>query len=182
MHLSLDGFAAGPNGELDFMSYDEELAQWADQLVKTVGSPVYGRNTYQLMESYWPTLLTKPDVPKQALEHAQWVENVPKIVFSKTLKEVTWNNTLLISDNTAEEVEKLKRQPGKDLVIFGSPGLATDLMNLNLIDEYKFTVHPVIVGKGISVFKNNSKKSKLKLLETTTLKSGVVTLHYANTD
>ena len=78
------------------------------------------------MESYWPTVLTKPNAPKQSLAHAQWVENVPKIVFSKTLNEVTWNNTRLIKDNIAEEVEKLKQQPGKDLVIFGSPGLAAD--------------------------------------------------------
>jgi dihydrofolate reductase len=178
MHLSLDGFAAGPKGELDFMSYDEELAQWADQLVKTVGSPIYGRTTYQLMEGYWPTLLTKPNVPKQSLAHAQWIENVTKIVFSRTLNEVTWNNTRLIKDKVAEEIEKLKQQPGKDLVIFGSPGLSADMMNLGLIDEYQFTVHPVILGNGISMFKNNSAKSKLKLIGTTTLKSGVVTLHY----
>ena len=178
MHLSLDGFSAGPKGELDFLSYDEELQQWADQLVKTVGSPVYGRTTYQLMESYWPTVLANPNAPKQSLAHAQWVENVPKIVFSKSLKEATWNNTRLIKENIAEEVEKLKQQPGKDLVIFGSPGLAADFMNLGLIDEYKFTVHPVILGNGISVFKNNNTKSKLKLINTTRLKSGVVTLHY----
>ena len=182
MHLSLDGFAGGPNGELDFMTYDEELEQWADEVVKTVGSPVYGRRTYQLMESYWPTVLTKPDASKQSLAHAQWVENVPKIVFSRTLNEVTWNNTRLIKDNVAGEIEKLKQEPGKDLVIFGSPGLSADLMNLGLIDEYQFTVHPVIVGNGISVFKNNIAKSKLKLIETTTLNSGVVTLHYTTID
>ena len=179
MHLSLDGYAAGPNGELDFMSYDEELAQWADQLVKTVGSPVYGRTTYQLMEGYWPTVLTKPGAPKQSLAHAQWVENIPKVVFSRTLKEATWNNTRLIKDNIVEEVKKLKQQPGKDLAIFGSPGLAANFMNLGLIDEYKLTVHPVILGNGISAFKNNTIKSSLKLLDTKTLKSGVVTLHYA---
>jgi dihydrofolate reductase len=178
MHISLDGFAADPSRKLDFLSYDEELMQYADELVKTVGSPVYGRTTYQLMESYWPTVLTKPNAGKQALEHAQWVENVPKIVFSKTLNEVTWNNTRLIKDNIAEEVKKLKEQPGKDLVIFGSPGLAATFMNLGLIDEYKLTVHPVILGNGISVFKNTT-KSSLKLLDTKTLKSGVVTLHYA---
>ena len=178
MHLSLDGFAAGPNGELDFMSYDEELAQWADKLMKTVGSPVYGRKTYQLMEGYWPTVLKKPDAPKQSLAHAQWVENIPKIVFSRTLKEATWNNTRLIKDNVAEEIQKLKQEPGKDLVIFGSPGLSADLMNLGLIDEYQFTVHPVIIGEGLSMFRNNRAKSKLKLLNTETLKSGVVTLHY----
>lgn len=178
MHLSLDGFAGGPNGELDFLSYDKELEQYADDLVKTVGSPVYGRTTYQLMEGYWPTVLKKPNAAKHALEHAQWVENVPKIVFSKTLNEVTWNNTRLIKDNIAEEVKTLKQQPGKDLVIFGSPGLATTFMDLGLIDEYKLTVHPVILGNGISVFRNNTTKCTLKLLDAKTLKSGVVTLHY----
>jgi len=179
MHVSLDGFAADPNHGLDFLSYDKELEQYADELVTTVGSPVYGRTTYQLMESYWPTVLKKPDAGKHALEHAQWVENVPKIVFSKTLTEVTWNNTRLIKDNIAEEVNRLKQQPGKDLVIFGSPGLATSLMNLGLIDEYKLTVHPVILGDGISVFTGNTTRSTLKLLNSKTLESGVVTLHYA---
>ena len=179
MHVSLDGFAADPNRQLNFLSYDEELMQYADEVVKTVGSPVYGRTTYQLMESYWPTILTKPNAGKHALDHAQWVENIPKIVFSKTLNEVTWNNTRLIKDNIAEEAKKLKELPGKDLVIFGSPGLAATFMDLDMIDEYKLTVHPVILGNGISVFKNNTTKSSLKLLDTKTLKSGVVTLHYA---
>jgi dihydrofolate reductase len=181
MHMSLDGFAADPNHGLDFLTYDKELEQYADELVKTVGSPVYGRTTYQLMESYWPTVLKKPDADKHALEHAQWVENIPKIVFSKTLTEVTWNNTLLIKDNITEEVKKLKQQPGKDLAIFGSPSLATTLMNLGLIDEYKLTVHPIILGGGISVFTNNTTKSTLKLVDSKTLKSGVVTLHYTTT-
>lgn len=178
MHVSLDGFAADPNHGLDFLTYNEELQQYADELVKTVGSPVYGRTTYQLMESYWPTVLKKPDAPKQALQHAQWVENIPKIVFSTTLNEVTWNNTRLIKGNVAEEVKKLKQQPGKDLVIFGSPGLSATFMKLGLIDEYKLTIHPIILGDGLSVFKNNDVKSKLKLLDAKTLKSGVMTVHY----
>ena len=178
MHLSLDGFAATPNHELNFLTYNEELQQYADELVKTVGSAVYGRTTYQLMESYWPTILKKPDANKHEREHAEWVENVSKIVFSKTLTDVTWNNTRLIKDNIAEEVKKLKEEPGKDLAIFGSPGLATTLMNLGLIDEYKLTVHPIILGSGISVFTNNTTRSSLKLLDSKTLKSGVITLHY----
>lgn len=179
MHLSLDGFAADPGHGLDFLTYDEELQQWADEVVETVGSPVYGRTTYELMKGYWPFLMTKPDAPKRELEHAQWVENAPKIVFSRTLSEATWNNTRLIKDNISEEVKKLKQQPGKDLVIFGSPGLAASFMNLGLIDEYRLSVHPIILGNGISVFTNNTAKSTLKLLDSKTLKSGVLTLHYA---
>lgn len=179
MHLSLDGFAATPNHELDFLTYNEELQQYADEVVKTVGSPVYGRTTYQLMESYWPTVLNKPDAGRHAIEHARWVENVPKIVISTTLTEANWNNTRLIKNNVYEEVQRLKSESGKDLVVFGSPGLATSLMNLGLIDEYKLTVHPIILGSGLSVFTNNTVKSTLILLDSKTLKSGVVTLHYA---
>ena len=178
MHVSLDGFAADPDRGLRFLSYDKELQDYADEVIKTVGSPVYGRTTYQLMESYWPDFLKNPDAEGRDLEHAQWVENVPKIVFSRTLNEVTWNNTQLIKDNIAEQVTKLKEQPGKDLVIFGSPGLAASLMNLGLIDEYKLTVHPIILGNGISVFTDNNTKNTLKLLDSKTLKSGVLTLHY----
>lgn len=177
MHISLDGFAADTKHGLDFLTYDKELQQYADEVVQSVGSPVYGRTTYQLMESYWPTVLKKPNADKHSLQHAQWVEKIPKIVFSRTLTEVSWNNTRLFRD--AEEMKKLKQETGKDLVIFGSPGLSADLMNMGLIDEYKLTLHPIILGNGLSVFTTNNTRNKLKLLDSKTLNSGVVTLHYA---
>lgn len=180
-HISLDGFAGDVNGGLNFLSYDEELQNYAGELVKTVGAPLYGKTTYQLMEGYWPTVLNNPDADKHALEHAKWVHDIPKIVFSTTLDSVSWNNTTLIRDNVAEEVNRLKQEPGKDLVIFGSPGLAKTFMNLGLIDEYKLTLHPVILGNGISLFDSNATFNSLKLLETKTLGSGVVTLHYSVT-
>jgi dihydrofolate reductase len=177
-HISLDGFAGDINGGLGFLTYDQELQQYAAELVKTVGAPLYGKTTYQLMEGYWPTILNKADTDKHSLEHAQWVHDIPKVVFSTTLDTVSWNNTTLIKDNVVEAVSKLKEGPGKDLVIFGSPGLAKSFMKLGLIDEYKLTLHPVILGNGISLFDSNLDKSSLKLLESKTLKSGVVTLHY----
>lgn len=179
-HMSLDGFAGDKNGGLGFLTYDSELQKFAGELVKTVGAPVYGKNTYHLMEGYWPTVLNDPNADKHALEHAQWVQEIPKIVFSTTLASADWNNTTLIKENVTEEVNKLKQQPGKDLVIFGSPGLAKSLMNLGLIDEYQLTLHPVILGEGISLFDGNTRMSDLKLLETKTMGSGVVTLHYTN--
>lgn len=178
MHISLDGFAAGPNGELDWISYDEELEKYAEEVVRTVGAPLYGRVTYQMMESYWPTVLTNPAATRHEIEHAHWVENIPKIVFSKTLEKVEWNNTTLIKDNIAVEISKLKQQPGKDLVIFGSPGLAHTLMRLDLIDEYRLTVNPVILGSGMPVFKDLKDRGELKLLNTKTFGSGVIALHY----
>lgn len=178
-HISLDGFAGDTQGGLGFLSYDGELQQFAEELVKTVGSPVYGKNTYHLMAGYWPTVLEDPNSNEHSLAHARWVQEIPKIVFSKTLASADWNNTTLIKDNVVEEVEKLKQQLGKDLVIFGSPGLAKSLMNLGLIDEYKLTLHPVILGEGICLFDSNTQMGNLKLLESRTLGSGVVTLHYA---
>jgi dihydrofolate reductase len=177
--MSLDGFAGDKNGGLGFLSYNGELQQFADKLIKTVGAPVYGKNTYHLMEGYWPTVLNDPNANGHALAHAKWVQEVPKIVFSTTLASADWNNTTLIKDNIVEEVNKLKQQPGKDLVIFGSPGLAKSFMNLGLIDEYQLTLHPIILGEGVSLFDGNTSMSNLTLLGSKTLGSGVVTLHYA---
>lgn len=178
MHISLDGFAADANHGLGFLSYDQELMQYADELMKTVGTPVYGRTTYELMAGYWPAMLNKPDADKHSLAHARWVEDVPKVVFSTTLTEATWNNTRLIKENVAEEVKKMKEEPGKDLVIFGSPGLTASLLKLGVIDEYRLTIHPIILGSGISVFRDNDARSKLTLVEAKTLKSGVIAAHY----
>src|SRR5262245_38911235 len=178
MHISLDGFAAGPNGELDWISYDQELEKYAEGIVSTVGSPLYGRVTYQLMESYWPSVLKNPAATQHEIAHARWLENVEKIVFSKSLAKVEWNNTRLIKDNIVEEVSKLKQQPGKDLVIFGSPSLAHSFMELDLIDGYRLTVNPVILGSGIPLFKDVKHRRNLKLLESKTLNSGVITVHY----
>jgi dihydrofolate reductase len=178
MHISLDGFAAGPNGELDWASYDEELEKYAEGIVSTVGSPLYGRVTYQLMESYWPSVLKNPAATQHEIAHARWLENVEKVVFSKSLAKVEWNNTTLIKDNIVQEVSKLKQQPGKDLVIFGSPGLTHTFMASDLIDEYRLTVNPVILGQGMPVFKDFKDRSDLKLLNAKTFGSGVVALHY----
>jgi dihydrofolate reductase len=179
MHISLDGFAAAANGGLDWISYDSELQQYADGIVATVGSPVYGRVTYELMAGYWPTVLNNPDANEHSKAHAQWVDKATKIVFSKTMKKAEWNNTIVINDNIAEEINKLKQQPGKDLVIFGSPGLAHSFMELDLIDEYQLTLNPVLLGSGIPAYQNIKNKTSLKLVKTTPLKNGVVGLHYA---
>jgi dihydrofolate reductase len=178
MHVSLDGFAATAGGGLDWISYDSELQQYADEIVTTVGSPVYGRGTYELMAGYWPGVLNDPNANERSKAHAQWVDKATKIVFSKTMKEAGWNNTIVIKDHIAEEINKLKQQPGKDLVIFGSPGLAHSFMELDLIDEYQFTLNPVLLGSGMPVFQDIKNKTDLTLVKATPLKSGVIGLHY----
>jgi dihydrofolate reductase len=178
MHVSLDGFAADANRGLEWISYDSELQQYADGIVATVGSPVYGRVTYELMAGYWPTVLNNPNASEHSKAHAQWVDKAPKIVFSRTMKKADWNNTVVINNNIAEEINKLKQQPGKDLVIFGSPGLSHSFMELDLIDEYQLTLNPVLLGNGIPVYQDIKNKTNLELVKATTLKSGVVGLHY----
>lgn len=179
MHVSLDGFAADASNGLGWISYDSYLQQYADGVVATVGSPVYGRVTYEMMAGYWPTVLADANASERDKKHAQWVDGATKYVFSTTMKTADWNNTVVINNNIAEEVNKLKQQPGKDLVIFGSPGLAHSLMALDLIDEYQLTLNPVLLGSGIPVYGHIKNKANLKLIKATPLENGVVGLHYA---
>ncbi|MDP4216510.1 MAG: dihydrofolate reductase family protein [Bacteroidota bacterium] len=179
MHVSLDGFASDASSGLGWISYDGELQQYADAIVATVGSPVYGRVTYELMAGYWPKELENPNADERSKAHAQWVDKATKFVFSRTMKKADWNNTIVINDNIAEEINKLKQQPGKDLVIFGSPGLAHSFMELDLIDEYQLTLNPVLLGGGKPIYQNIKSKTNLKLIKATPLKSGVVGLHYS---
>lgn len=178
MHVSLDGFTTGPNGELEWAIVDEELNPYVDALFRKVDTALYGRVTYQLMQSYWPTVLTDPDAAPRDLKHARWVENVSKIVFSKTLSRADWNNTRLVKDHIAEEIESLKQQPGLDLMIFGSPRLTHTFMRLGLIDEYRLFLNPIVLGGGIPLFQGFKDWTKLKLLEAKTFQAGVVGLHY----
>jgi dihydrofolate reductase len=178
MHVSLDGFTTGPNGELEWAIVDEELETAVDGLFKTVDTALYGRVTYLGMESYWPTVLTDPSARPRDIEHARWVDNVSKIVFSRTLSHVTWNHARLVKDQIVEEIRSLKQQPGLDLMIFGSPGLTHTFMHLGLIDEYRIFLNPIVLGGGIPLFQDIKDTTKLKLVEATTFRAGVVGLHY----
>ncbi|OME77216.1 dihydrofolate reductase [Paenibacillus sp. FSL A5-0031] len=178
MHVSLDGYASDSNGGLDWIPYNEELEKYAEEVVAEVGSPVYGRTTYRMMESYWPSVLDNPDASRHDMEHAKWLQDVKKIVISDSMDIVEWNNTVLIKDNIADEIKALKEQQGKNLVIFGSPGAAKTLLELGLIDEFLLTICPVILGSGKSVFHGDGEKIKLKLLSSRTLKSGIIAARY----
>jgi dihydrofolate reductase len=178
MHVSLDGFTTGPEGELEWAIVDEELNPYVDNLFKSVDAALYGRVTYQLMQSYWPTVLTDPEAEPRDLAHARWVENIDKIVFSTTLSQAEWKNTRLVKDHIAQEITALKQQPGGDLMIFGSPRLTHTFMRLDLIDEYRLFLNPIVLGGGIPLFQDTKGWTKLKLLDTKTFQAGVVGLHY----
>ncbi|MDQ3063810.1 MAG: dihydrofolate reductase family protein [Acidobacteriota bacterium] len=177
-NVTLDGFIEGPNGELDWMMMDEEIWKEVKALLSTVDTTLFGRVTYQGFESYWSSVPANPESPKGEVEFAHWIEKTSKIVFSKTLEKAEWNNSRLVKENIAEEISKLKGQPGKDILMFGGAGIVQTFMRLGLIDDYRINIYPIVLGSGISLFKNFEDRMNFKLLEIKTFNSGVVGLHY----
>lgn len=181
IHLSLDGLAAGPNDELDWISYDEELEQSSHALHDSTDAVIWGRKTYEGMASYWLTVPGNPESTQAELNHVHYLEGATKIVVSRTLDKVDWGGnekTMLIKDNIADEINKIKQQPGKDIWFLGSVNLARTFRELDLIDEYRFNINPTVLGVGKPFFTNPARTIPLKLLESKTLKSGVVALRY----
>ncbi len=181
IHLSLDGFTAGSKDELDWISYDAELEQSAHALHALTDAVIWGRRTYDLMAGYWLTVPENPDSTPHELEHARFLENATKIVVSRTLDRVEWGaaqNTVLIKDNIADEINTIKQQPGKDIWFLGSTMLAQTFMQLDLIDEYRFNINPIVLGRGKLLFAGVTREFPMKLLDSKTFKSGVVALRY----
>ena len=178
MHTSLDGFVAGPNGEMDWINVDDEMFEYAGKQTDMADTALYGRITYQMMESYWPTAADQPNATKHDIQHSRWYNSVTKIVISKTLQQHNLTNTKIISDNIAEEIKRIKQQQGKNILIFGSASIAHLLTQHDLIDDYWLFVNPVLLETGIPLFKNIRDRINLKLLENKVFASGVVGLHY----
>lgn len=174
LYVSLDGFFAGPNGEVDWFVWDKEMENFSIDFIESVDTMLFGRVTYQLMESYWPN--ASPPTENQIIIDA--MNNTPKIVFSKTLEKAEWNNTKLIKDNIAEHVSNLKPESGKNIVIYGSNNLAVSLTQYKLIDEYHIFVNPVVLGKGKYLLEGLSDKLNLKLLKTKKFSCGNVLVCY----
>lgn len=178
MHTSLDGFVAGPNGEMNWIKADDETFENVEKRVKQTDTALYGRVTYQMMEAYWPTAADKPGASRHDIEHAAWYKNAHKIVLSNTLDAAGLSNTLIIGKNDFDQLRALKAQPGKDILVFGSPSAAHALMAAGLIDGYWLFVNPILLGAGIPLFKGIPEQTKLRLLESKTLTNGVTTLYY----
>jgi dihydrofolate reductase len=177
MSVSLDGFIEAVNEDLSWSVPDEELHQHFNDLESMIDTHLYGRRLYEIMAAYWPTADENPSAPKVEIEYAHIWKNKPKIVFSQTLAQVEWN-ARLVRENIADEVNKLKAQPGKNMSVGGAE-IASTFMQLGLIDEYWLYVHPVVLGSGKPMFRQLHDKINLQLVETRTFGSGVVLLRYS---
>ena len=176
MSVSLDGFFEGPERELDWQIVDEELHAHFNQLLAGAGAFLDGRVTFELMAGFWPTVDQDPDASAVMAEFAGIWREMPKIVYSRTLKSAAWNATIS-REVDADEIRALKETPGGDLVL-GGANLAETFRKLDLIDEYRFYVHPVLLGRGNPLFRPSDKPLRLRLAETVTFTSGVVLLRY----
>src|SRR3984885_15055286 len=131
MHISLDGFVAGLNGEMDWIKVDEEIFDHVGKRISEGDTALYGRVTYQMMENYWPTAGDEPDASKHDIEHSKWYNHAHKIVLSKTMEGAALNNTKIISDNLLDGIHEIKQQPGSEILLFGSPTATHSLIQLN---------------------------------------------------
>ncbi len=172
INLTLDGCI-----DHRVMIADDELHDFFTGLLDNIDTELFGRVTYQLMESYWPHAPEDPNATRSMIRFARMYNAKPKIVFSKTLEKAEWNNTRLVRTNLVEEVTKLKQESGGALSVSGI-SVSQELMRHGLIDEYWLVVHPLILGQGRRLFDNLTEKITLKLIDTKKFKSGVVVLHY----
>ena len=178
MWVTLDGFIAGPNGEMNWIMVDQAMGQYEDDLVSSADTLILGRVTYQSFAGSWPYVPENPSVSEGEKEYARKLNSMRKIVFSKTLEKAEWNNSQLVKEVLPEEIAKMKQEPGKDIVIYGSASIVQTLTNLGLIDEYQLLVHPVVLGGGKPLFAGIAKPAQLRLLQTKSFPSGVVGLYY----
>jgi len=178
MHISLDGFVAGPNGEMNWIQVDQEIFDHVGKRISLGDTSMYGRNTYEMMEGYWPTAGESPKATKHEIEHSKWYAKVHKVVLSTTMKDASVANTTFIGDNLAARIKEIKQQDGPDILVFGSPTATHSLMQEGLIDGYWLFVNPIILGQGIPLFVDIKDKIKLQLVSTQQFANGVTELSY----
>lgn len=180
MWVTLDGFIAGPNGEMDWVTrlYDAAMGQYEDAVVSAADTLLLGRVTYESFAGSWPNVPDNPIVSEGEREYARKLNAMRKVVFSKSLDSVDWNNSMLVNEIVPEEIEKLKQESGRDMIIYGSASVVQELTNLGLIDEYQLLVHPVVLGSGKPLFSGIRDTVNLSLVEAKQLPSGVTLLRY----
>jgi len=179
MQLSLDGFVCGPQGELDWMvcDWDDALKNYVADLTNSADTFLLGRVTGEGMAVYWPTVMSNPESKEEDKWMAEKLNRLPKVIFSKTVTHINWTNVRVAND-IIEEVKELKKEPGKDILIYGGAGIVSSFVRENLIDEYHLFINPVVVGNGKTIYGDVKQNIKLKLLNTTPSSTGIVILTY----
>ncbi len=172
--MTVDGFFEGQGADISWHHVDEAFNEFAIEQLNSAGGLLFGRVTYQMMASYWPT----PEAIANDTAVANKMNSVPKVAFSRTLDGAEWNNTTLVRGDAAQEIARLKQQRGKDLLVFGSAKLASTLVQHGLIDEFRVMVNPVIIGSGTPLFQGITRRLDLKLIETRVFGNGNVLLYY----
>lgn len=177
-HVSLDGYVAGLNGEMDWIKVDDEIFEYVGDRVKDTDTALYGRVTWQMMEGYWPTAADQPNASKHDIEHAAWYKNAEKIVLSKSMQDEQLPHTVFIGEEIEQHIKAVKQQAGNEILIFGSPSATHSLLQYDLIDEFWLFVNPVLLGKGMPLFKNVTGTTPLTLVSSKNFANGVVCMQY----
>jgi dihydrofolate reductase len=177
-HISLDGFVAGPNGELDGFDASDENLEFVCRITDDADTALFGRNSYQLLNTYWPDVANKPGATKSEIKYSKWYNASAKIVFSKTMRGLESENLIIVSENISDEIRKIKQQSGKNILIFGSPAAFQSVFQHGLVDQFWIFVNPVIFGKGIPLFTGNEERVKLRLEAIKQFSNGEIALNY----
>lgn len=172
--ITLNGYFEGPGRDISWHTHSGEASEYSEKMSGAGSILLFGRLTYELMVSYWPTEYAMKNDPIVA----ENMNKAEKIVFSRTLDKVDWSNSRLVKDNMVEEIKKMKQIPGKDMTILGSGSIVTQLAEEDLVDEYTFMLDPVVLGQGTPIFKGLTHKLNLKLTEARTFKNGILLLSY----
>ena len=180
LHTSLDGFAAGPAGEMDWIRIDEDLFDIVKTLTDQADTALYGRVTWQMMEKYWPTAASKRGATKHDREHSEWYNRTEKVVVSNTMVLAGIPKTTIMNGDIPQKIHELKKSTGKDILLIGSPSVVRALTEHNLIDNYRLFINPVILGKGIPVYTTIKERIQLTLGSAKQLPCGVIALFYSN--
>lgn len=178
--ISLDGYTAGEKNDMSFVadSFNQEMGKYEYEIVSASEALIFGRVTYESFAGAWPKRETDPNMSAGEREYAKMLNGMRKYVFSKSLKKAEWNNSVLYKEIDPEEIKRIKRKVGGNILVYGSASIIRQLTNLRLIDEYQLLVHPVVLGGGLHLFKDITEKIKLQLVSAKPFTSGVVLLTY----
>jgi dihydrofolate reductase len=178
VQISVDGFIAGPNGEMDWITWeaDNDFINYVTELTDSSDSMLLGRKLAEGFIPYWTNIVSNPEDPQYSF--AKKMVDTPKFVFSKTLDKSEWANTELAKGDLVTEINKIKSQPGKDIIMYGGANFASSVIKAGLIDEYHLFVNPAAIGKGMAIFNTLESNQKLSFVKATPFSSGIVVLHY----